>query len=326
VGIESGQRFLGATRVTIVPRQLNTAAIMLAQNTPDRDGDGVPDAIDDCPAQPDPHQYDSTGMPPGDACRTVVAMPMPDLAVPDLAGTPPPPPDMTAPRDLTGTRPPDMEKPISTCASLSVPLCDGFEGKTLASWWTTVIQSGGTATIDTTRAYRGSSSLHLHNNALTNVGSDVELDESQAFFNHFYVRAFVYVPAHFDPSEADIIFAEQNAAPYEGIALEFLNGSLGTSDTLNNGVVKTTTTAVATDQWVCLEWEVTLGTASNHNGSTALSVDGTGVSGLGGNQPLYATPAINQIDIGLIGYNNTPARDFWLDELIIDVNPIGCTK
>ncbi|HLK10918.1 MAG TPA: hypothetical protein VKW76_06020 [Candidatus Binatia bacterium] len=38
---------------------------------PDRDGDGVPDVVDDCPDVPDPAQLDSVGDGIGDACRGV---------------------------------------------------------------------------------------------------------------------------------------------------------------------------------------------------------------------------------------------------------------
>jgi hypothetical protein len=65
---------------------------------PDQDGDGVPDAIDDCPTVADPEQTDSDEDGRGDACPSDPSDP-PDLAdpidgaMPDLT----PPPDMTAP-------------------------------------------------------------------------------------------------------------------------------------------------------------------------------------------------------------------------------------
>jgi hypothetical protein len=333
VGLGAGQRMLGATQATLVPGQLVTASIVLAADTPDRDSDGVPDSIDWCPTLPDPHQLDSDGVPPGDACRNLPPSPQMtfDLGVPDLAPPPPPPPpDMRPPPDLAGTPPPppppDMARPISTCATAGVALCDGFEGKSLLPWWSTVIQSGGTATIDTTRAYRGQSSLHLHNNQLGTVASDVEIDETGVFFSHLYMRAFIWVPMAFDPSEADVFLVEQNNAPYQGITLNFLGGYYSTSDTLNGGGVMTSPTAIVPEQWVCVEWDVTLGSSSNHNGNSALTVDGTVAPGLSAAQSLYGNPTINQFGLALVGGPHTPARDLWIDELIVDKNPIGCAK
>jgi hypothetical protein len=134
------------------------------------------------------------------------------------------------------------------------------------------------------------------------------------------------VPSGFDPSTGDIFFTEQNASPYEGITLNLLNGSFETNNTIG-GVQKDSTTPMPTNTWVCLEWNVQLGTSSGSpNGTTALSVDGTLANNLGGTQPLFSSTPINTIGLMLIGGPNTPARDVWMDEVIIDTQPIGCTK
>jgi hypothetical protein len=338
--LDGNQEYLGATRATVAAHQQVTASIMLTADTPDEDHDQVPDSVDDCPTMPDPRQLDSTGMPPGDACSTTLPpLPTPttpqlDLSIPpDLTGAPPPPPDMTRPRDLVGAPPPppppDMSRVPSTCASSTVALCDGFEGTTLANWWSTRIHSGGTYAIDTKISYRGNSSLHLTNSAIgASGGSDVEIDEGSVFFNHFYVRVFAYVPKGFDPSEADVLLVEQGSNPYEGITLGLENNSFITSDTLNGGTVLSTTTTFVNNTWVCLEWEVKLGSSgSSPNGTTTLSVDGKVAPGLGASQPLYGgSSPISQIALSLLGYANTAARELWLDELMIDTSPIGCAK
>jgi len=64
---------------------------------PDRDGDGVPDVIDNCPADPNPDQACREGGPLGDACAPV-SLPdtTPGLDLGEMA-TPPPPADLGPP-------------------------------------------------------------------------------------------------------------------------------------------------------------------------------------------------------------------------------------
>jgi hypothetical protein len=143
------------------------------------------------------------------------------------------------------------------------------------------------------------------------------------------LRAFVFVPQGFDPSTGDIFYTEENAPPYEGITLNLFNGSFETNDSLPGGGGKDSTTPMPTNTWVCLEWNVQLGTSSGApNGSTSLAVGsaGTQANNLGGAQPLFSSTPINTIGLLLIGGPNTPARDIWMDEVIIDTQPIGCTK
>ena len=319
VGTGGTQVVLGATRVTLVPHMLTTASLTLAYGTLDADNDGVPDVIDDCPTVPDPLQTNSAGTGPGDACRNG-ALPSGDLAGADLRAT--------TPVDLAGPMP-DLMRVASTCATAGVAFCDGFETATLAPHWIVTNNMGGSAVVDPTRAYRGAASLHLHNDAIAAGGSsDVELDETQTFAAYLYARAFIYVPSSFDAAEADVLLVEQNASPYQGITLGMSKGVFMTQDTLAGGTALVSTTTVPKDRWTCVEWEVRLGSAGSSNGTTTLTVDGTAASGLGAAQPLYATPPINQLGIGLVGGGSAaiPARDLWIDELIVDTAPIGCAR
>jgi hypothetical protein len=60
---------LGGAAVDTVPHQTVPVTVALAADTPDRDGDGIPDDVDDCPDTPDPAQTSSAGDGVGDACR-----------------------------------------------------------------------------------------------------------------------------------------------------------------------------------------------------------------------------------------------------------------
>jgi hypothetical protein len=343
VGIGGGQRILGATRVTTKPHQSVPASVVLSPSTTDGDFDGVPDTIDDCPTVPDPTQADASGAPPGDACAgpgadfagVTLDLAGADLAGVDLAGG-----DLAVapPVDLAGTPPPDMMRPGSNCAALTTALlCDGFESTTFASRWTVVSGSsvGGTATIDNTHVYRGNYALHLHNDAVTlNSGSDVELDETSAFASHFYARAFVYVPTGFTTAATDIMIVEESNSPYAGITLNLNNGSFQTDGSSMSGlspagVVMGSSTPMPTGTWVCLEWEVKLGASSGSPaGYTNLLVDGVAANGLSGSQSIYGASGnpINMFALVMVGNKGTPARDLWMDEVVLDTQPIGCTK
>jgi hypothetical protein len=78
---DPGTKLLGGVGVQLVPNTQVNAMATLAANTADRDGDGVPDALDDCPDTPNHDQVDGNGDGVGDACSTTVgdgAMNLPD--------------------------------------------------------------------------------------------------------------------------------------------------------------------------------------------------------------------------------------------------------
>jgi hypothetical protein len=76
VAVADAPRVLDGLRFATEPRTLMTRELLLRQES-DRDRDGVPDAIDDCPDVADPDQENRAGVGPGDACR---GGPVADLA------------------------------------------------------------------------------------------------------------------------------------------------------------------------------------------------------------------------------------------------------
>ena len=305
-----GLQSLGGTRVTVQPLMRTVASIVLSANAIDSDGDQVPDGIDDCPSIADPMQ---------DQSCVVVADLGSGGGEPDLAGLPPG-------SDLA--LPPDLAPPATGCATAGVVFCDGFEGGVIDPHWTGgVSQTNGTVTVDNTRAYRGAWSLHIHNNALPAKGSaDVELNEGQTFpSTHFFVRAYVYVPSAFGTTEGDIILTEQGVSPFKGVTLGLINSTFQTDNSIAN-VTKTSTTTMPRDRWVCVEWEVTLGTS----GATALQVDGQAATNLGGTQNLSITPAPSELGLALVSTappsSGVAARDVWFDEVMVNPTAIGCAR
>ncbi len=72
-------------------------------------------------------------------------------------------------------------------------------------------------------------------------------------------------------------------------------------------------------RWVCIEWLVT-------PGSMTMWIDDAIVSGL--DDVAWTTPAsANRVSLGLQYTSGDAAPiDLWLDEVIVDSAPIGCTK
>jgi hypothetical protein len=64
---EVSPRQLGAQKVVLVPHQRAAVAVAVSASTPDKDGDGVPDNVDNCPDVANPDQASKSGG-AGDAC------------------------------------------------------------------------------------------------------------------------------------------------------------------------------------------------------------------------------------------------------------------
>src|SRR5207247_659241 len=112
------------------------ADVALSTATADRDGDGLPDELDDCPAVADPAQANNAGTGLGDACRgdldlsASVVDGAADLALDgaDLAAR-------DAGRDLSGELACDLASTASRCPG-GLLLCENFEnGFNTATLW-----------------------------------------------------------------------------------------------------------------------------------------------------------------------------------------------
>ena len=346
-GDGAAQPVRGGERVETRAHEQVRLSIALHAGRQDSDGDGVPDDLDDCPITFNPDQRDSDGDGQGDACTSsdlgtftdggfIVDLSVPNP--PDLSVPPPPPPDLSG-LDLTNVDlfTPDLAPPGSSCPLSGVLFCEGFESGAFQPYWSLMLMPAATSTVtvDSTFAYRGNKSMHVHVGAVT-AGTDAraEIQDNQHFpSTTFSMRVWAYVPSSTPPSLTRMMGLAQTASPYQGHGLSHdSNDKLYTENSaMTPGFnPKTSATSMPRDRWVCLEWEVVAGTPTVANGSVRLYVDDVIVNDLTAtNVVTQPSPPMGLFIMGLSTFAPSTAlnaRDAWFDELIIDTNHIGCAK
>jgi hypothetical protein len=221
-------------------------------------------------------------------------------------------------RDGTGP----VEGNASLCATTQARLCDGFETEALDGQWTPGAESG-LVMVDTTRAYRGTRSLHAHTNAVpAGSVSSAGLYESRTFpqATPVYVRVWAYLASPFPGGFNQLVNFVDNGTT--GISFSIKNGfPVLNAYTSPIAYHESTTVPVPVDRWTCLQFDIGQGAPT---GDAHLFVDGAEVSDAVGHD--VSTTAMRGVLFGLdfISDSGTPAADLWLDEIAVGDKPIGC--
>jgi len=246
----------------------------------------------------------------------------PDLSGRDLAGADLTPlPDLSVNFDLASN---DLAYVPSLCPG-TFKICEDFEAATLnGTLWTQDTDDSGTFTIDTTRAYRGKQSLHIHDNGgAANSSPFTNLTTFSQFplSGTAYVRAFFYFPPGY-PNNFSQAMNFSNAGG-SGAAFGTKNGHPVLNDYSPPAAFNESTTTFPTGQWVCLSMSIPQ-TAST--GTVKVFVDDMEVTDVTANG--VGTPSMSHIYIGVDWVNNSssvPANDIWVDEIVINDSPVPCT-
>lgn len=203
-------------------------------------------------------------------------------------------------------------------------LCDGFEANTLDS---TIWTAGAMVTLDSTRAHRGTRSVHVHMPALAaGTNSYQTLNETRTVTSGattFWIRGWFWLSAL--PAGAngmELISAERpsTAGDYvfvfsdsTHIYTQFANAS------------RTAMTTVPIGSWFCVIFKVVRSTGAT--GLLALSGDAPALTLA--NVQTDAAPPMTVVTIG-IGFSAgnvpvpQPALDLWVDDVIAHPAPVTC--
>ena len=215
----------------------------------------------------------------------------------------------------------------SLCPNISVQLCDGFESPTLDSAWL-LDQARGTVSLDTTRAFRGGSSLHLHTEAI-GAGVFAIATVRHSGFGTIngvaHARAWVYLASPYPLTSFDQLV---NFAGLDGLGVSMGTrmGGIYSNDYRFLQSAQSSTVPIP-DQWICIELHTPSGVPG---GDVRVFLDGVEV--LAAKVPVAMTnthPSPDHIYFGLDWVNNAnalPAVDVWIDEVIVDSAPTSCAQ
>jgi hypothetical protein len=292
-------------------------SVELAAANLDSDGDGVPDAIDNCISTPNPDQTDTDGDGIGDACSGANDAGMPDLAMVDLYGA-------------------DLSHPPTKCPG-SFLLCEDFENGFDTGLWGTIDDSGvTTVSIDNTVAYRGSHSLRFHVDApASGVSSpymQAQIVEDAALRNPFYTRFFLFMPTSLPTIDVPLFKPVQSIDPFGAAYLGMSDTRALYTDSYNidaqQGILGGT--AAPLGRWVCFEVYVdnsaTAGDAGA-GGEMRVWMDDNELTGIHMTQ-LHANPVFGALVYGMESTldTTTPAFNYWIDEIVVSTTRIGCAN
>jgi hypothetical protein len=245
-----------------------------------------------------------------------------DLAGADLSALP----DLAVRADLAGV---DLAGGDASVASLcpgTFKICDGFETATLDARWTSDLH-GGTITVDTSRAYRGASSLHLHTDAAATAGftpfANLVTYSTLPYTTTAYARAWFFFPSNYSSEFNQVLnFSESTG---QGVAFATAGGHPILNDySTPNSYMQSATVTLPTNQWVCLSLSLS---QTGTSGTVKQLVNDVEVSDT--TFASAATPAMDHIYLGLDWVGNPasfPATDLWMDEVVINDSPVGCAQ
>jgi hypothetical protein len=216
----------------------------------------------------------------------------------------------------------------SKCGSAPM-FCDGFESPSAyVSNWKEFPNDNGAVAIDGGRAYRGAHSFYMQTPAVgPSIVTSAGVGHPQVPAPH-HVRGFFFIPPISTSWGHAIFQMQQSLPPADDISVGINAGNkFYFSDRINGTPVTTPTTVdVPTNQWVCVEF--TIGIGSGGGPSMQLAINDHGDPKLYHERPAAPGP-LDEFVISLSARNDSgpvAAFEMWADEIAISDSSIGCAK
>jgi hypothetical protein len=200
---------------------------------------------------------------------------------------------------------------------------DGFDG-TISSSWHQRAENGSTLAVDT-KAYRGSGSLLITANTGSVAWEQVDLERPSSQ-SPLYARAFVWMPSTATLATSShtqlMTYHDSQDSPFPLAALALSSTfrvAADVQDWTSTPMSASASTAMPLDQWVCLEWTVRF----DQSPTVAVSQAGAPAAAIS------PSPLANPLNVWSIGFAGAPpgsVLSFWIDEVALDTQPIGCER
>jgi len=200
-------------------------------------------------------------------------------------------------------------------------LCEDFESGIDPARWENVVTTGSSVEIDDTRFHGGKRALHSSvTTSVAGAENKAQLNHDQTVPDRVFVRFFAWVqPASVD----DVVVAVLMRGSGEYLGTNLRVTPLGLV-TLTNWAEEPDAnydgaTSVPSDRWLCFEWSVDRTTGKievKQDGKTSVSVTASTIVDA------------NWLQLGALLTQPAPgdSTDVWIDDLIVDTRPIGCSN
>jgi hypothetical protein len=223
-------------------------------------------------------------------------------------------------------------------------LCDSFEatadGAPPAAPWK-LTSNNGTATVSSTRAFRGAHALKLTTTAATYQRAMITTDGAPLFplpQNVLYGRMMVWLEnAAGNNVHYNLISAAGPVPGHAGVSASYnYGGQLGTylanydTQGASTDCWKHSAQALPIGKWVCLAWRLNgpsneMQLSTDGGEITDLHVTNKGEGCLGHDlADVWIAPTFAKASVGWESVQNDPGHVMYVDDVILDTKPVAC--
>ncbi len=213
----------------------------------------------------------------------------------------------------------------SLCGAGVGRVCDGFEGSALDARWQ-FDNEQGTATIVTTKAYRGTSSLYVQTDQITTPTlyprALVQSYDGLPVTGTVHVRVFIFLPTPAAMNFDQLVNFSDGSG--QGVSLGIRNGKVVNND-YSSVQFRESSINFPINRWACLQMTI----PSDTTGTIRVYVDGAEIPDAAIATGATPHPRPTHLYLGIDWpnmYSSLPPSEAWFDELLIDSAPTTCAQ